>query len=97
MANAFHNGVDLTVGSVDLETIKQRYLRVTKFQITKSIVIAWRGEDSWAVCDMDDVLNRDGDWEFEPFPSSRTDEFKARTRFSLDEAFARAEAEAAKL
>jgi hypothetical protein len=27
------------------------------------------------------VLNRGGEWEFEPMPSSRTDEFLARVRF----------------
>jgi len=29
-----------------------------------------------------DVLNRDGEWEYQPMPSSRTDEFLARTRWS---------------
>lgn len=32
------------------------------------------------------VLNRDGEWEYEPVPSSRDDGFLARTRYSLSEA-----------
>lgn len=36
-----------------------------------------------------EVLNRDGHWEWEPQPSSRTDAFLARARFtSFDEALA---------
>jgi hypothetical protein len=42
--------------------------------------------DVWAVRCMGRCLNRDGRWEHEPLPSSRTDAFKARTRFSCDEA-----------
>lgn len=48
----------------------------------------------------DSCLNRDGEWEYEPQPSSRDDEFYARCRFaSLDEAvefLSRKEAENAK-
>ena len=35
------------------------------------------------------VMNTQGEWEHEPMPSSRTNEFIARTRFTLDEAFDR--------
>ena len=43
--------------------------------------IECRGDDAWAITDSHYVLNRDGDWEYEPLPSSRSDEFKARTRW----------------
>lgn len=33
------------------------------------------------------TLNRDLEWEFEPRPSSRTDEYLARNRFSYVKAF----------
>lgn len=44
------------------------------------------GPDRWAVVDGRAVLNTDGEWEYEPLPSNRTDEFLLRTRFSLEEA-----------
>lgn len=42
--------------------------------------------DWWAVTFMGRTLNRDGEWEFEPQPSSREDDYLARNRFTLDEA-----------
>lgn len=42
-----------------------------------------KGEvSSWVVKNCDEVLNKDGEWEYEPMPSSRTDDFLERTRFS---------------
>jgi hypothetical protein len=35
----------------------------------------------WAVCDHGLVLNQSGEWEYEPIPSSRGDDFLARCRF----------------
>lgn len=37
--------------------------------------------EKWAVRRMSACLNRDGEWEYEPMPSSRDDEFYARCRF----------------
>ena len=39
------------------------------------------GSDLWAVRHGADVLNVDGEWEYEPMPSSRDDAFLARCRF----------------
>lgn len=39
------------------------------------------GKDKWAVVRMGMVLNRAGEWEYEPLPSSRSDAFIRRTRF----------------
>jgi hypothetical protein len=42
--------------------------------------------DVWAIRCMQRCLNQDGFWEWEPLPSSRDDEFKARTRYPLNRA-----------
>jgi hypothetical protein len=46
--------------------------------------------DRWAIRYMRRCWNRDGEWEWEPIPSSRDDAFKERTRFPLREALERA-------
>ncbi len=47
------------------------------------------GPDMWAVCRLSECLNKLGEWEHEPMPSSRTEEFKDRTRWlSREDAFA---------
>lgn len=53
------------------------------------IEVRHRGDNLWCVSNDSSVLNTNGEWEWEPMPSSRTDEFIAATRFSLDEALAR--------
>jgi hypothetical protein len=40
------------------------------------------GPDKWAVRSNGDCLNTSGEWEWEPMPSSRDDEFLARCRFN---------------
>jgi hypothetical protein len=52
--------------------------------------IEWRGETGWAICNGRSCLSKDdGEFEYESMPSSRTDEFIARTRFATpQEAFA---------
>lgn len=46
----------------------------------------------WAVLCGSSVLNADSKWEYEPMPSSRDDDFIARTRFDFDDAWSLAEA-----
>lgn len=41
-----------------------------------------RGNDLWVAYSLGYVLNHDGSWEYEPLPSSRTEEFIARTRYA---------------
>lgn len=63
----------------------------------REIRVERRGPEEWAVCEgARSVVNRDGEREHEPMPSSRDEEFIARTRFGLSEALrvARARAEA---
>ena len=49
---------------------------------------AWQmdGTALWAVRLDDNCLNKQGQWEWEPMPSSRDDEFLARCRFDSAEA-----------
>jgi hypothetical protein len=54
------------------------------------LTVAWRADDLWAVTDCGSVLASDGEWLYEPLPSNRTDEFKAKTRFDRDTAIAMA-------
>ena len=45
--------------------------------------------EKWAVRRNSSCLAKDGEWEYEPIPSSRDDEFYARCRFdSLEQAMA---------
>lgn len=44
------------------------------------------GDDRWAVKGMFYVLNSDGEWEREPSPSNREEDFLARCRFTEAEA-----------
>ncbi|MEY8802169.1 hypothetical protein AB9K35_17970 [Leisingera sp. XS_AS12] len=65
-----------------------------RFHIGADIYVERRGPDSWAVCTASRCcINTDFERELEPFPSSRSESFLARTRFaSLDEAVSHAEA-----
>ncbi len=54
------------------------------------VTIEWRDVDRWAIVDGGLVLARDGEWEVERQPSSRTNGFKERTRYPLAEAMQRA-------
>jgi len=78
-----------------IEQLSERLSAVTQFQFSENLSIVWRGDNLWCVVDRSGlVLNADGEWEYEPNPSSRTDGFRARTRFSLEQAFERAKADA---
>lgn len=51
-----------------------------------TIHVEWRNKDLWCVKNGAYCYDRDGVEEYESNPSSRTDEFKQRFRFPLDEA-----------
>jgi hypothetical protein len=53
------------------------------------------GVDRWCAKWMGRVATRDGEWEYEPNPSSRTDDFIKDTRFATVEEAARAAMRAA--
>jgi hypothetical protein len=43
------------------------------------------GETRWSIRQGSHVLNRNLEWEYEPLPSSRTDEYLERVRFHSPE------------
>ena len=55
-----------------------------------AIQVQWRGDDRYAVKRHSLVLGADGEWDYEPLPSSRDDAWIATHRFSYDEALQRA-------
>jgi hypothetical protein len=55
---------------------------------TFAIKVAWRGPDSWAVVRMASCLDAEGNWDWEPSPSNRDDDWLATHRFDLDTAMA---------
>lgn len=52
----------------------------------ETVTVAKRGDDRWAVLSRSFCYDADGNAEYESIPSERTDEFKARFRFSRDKA-----------
>lgn len=52
-------------------------------RIERAVQIA--GPAKWAVRLNGDCLNRAGEWEWEPMPSGRDDDFLARCRFDTDQ------------
>lgn len=66
--------------------------QATRYQVG-GLTVEWRGNGKWAVVDGCSVLSRNGEWKFEPSPSSRTDELLAMCRFdSAQEAITAAKA-----
>jgi hypothetical protein len=58
-----------------------RYSSNRPFGHVAELKVERRGEDAWAIIDSNYALNRNGEWEYEPLPSSRDDEFILRTRW----------------
>ena len=50
------------------------------------IRVEFRGDNRWAITRDGSCLNRLGEWEYEPLPSSRDEEYLGRNRYSRDEA-----------
>jgi hypothetical protein len=73
------------------------YVQATRYEISLfpedseprhyfTITVEYRGAGRWAVLDGRYCLGRDGDWEYEPLPSARDEEWLAGHRFDLDTA-----------
>lgn len=73
------------MGNFMIEIKPVKYEVIINGEKQKYIYIESRGKDAWAVCEMGEVLNSSGDFEYESMPSSRTDEFINRTRFKTVE------------
>jgi len=76
----------------ELQQRDELLLLATHFQFNRHISVVSRGLNKWAVSNGTSVLNTDGEWEWEPMPSSRDDDFIARARFTFAEAVTRARA-----
>lgn len=78
------------------DALEMQLSQATRFELPHGFRIEQRrqihGGPLWVVSDGSSVLNREGEWVYEPLPSSRTDDFIQATRFTLDEARAQAEA-----
>lgn len=63
------------------------------------LYVEYRSPGKWAVMNFgrNKALTRDGEWEWESLPSSRTDKFKKIARFPLVEALNLAQREAANI
>lgn len=61
-----------------------------RFESNPRIKVEWRGTGLWAITNAGHCLNKDNQWEYEPLPSNRSDDFIERTRFTLNEALRRA-------
>lgn len=60
-----------------------------------TIHVSWRGPgDVWAVTRMSQCLSSTGEWDYEPSPSNREDDWKETHRFPLDQALALAKEQA---
>lgn len=57
------------------------------FRINDDFTIESRGFGAWVISSGSAVWNTFNEWEYEPRPSSRPDDFIARTRFSFAEAW----------
>lgn len=72
-------------------------VRVTRYEVSCvppdnidaphfTVAVEYRGRDLWAVVRMGECLGTDGEWDFEPRPSSREDDWLDTHRFDLDTA-----------
>jgi hypothetical protein len=94
LTEGFREGAALLRGARDLlgseraDAILQLVGSATAFLIDpdRDLSVERRGADAWAVRQGGSVVNRDGEREPEPMPSSRDEAFIARTRFTLPEA-----------
>lgn len=52
------------------------------------VTVDWRGPGRWAVCWLGYCLGADGEWDYEPSPSNREDDWLEAHRFDVDTALA---------
>lgn len=51
-----------------------------------TLTVEYRGNDRWAICRHGMCYDTDGEQEYEALSTGRTDDFRVRFRFPLDEA-----------
>lgn len=84
------NGVDNRMKARPIATEYQfvdEFGHLLETDKVKGVKIEWRGAGLWAVTVGMSCLNNDGNFEFEPPPAKRDNEFLQRCRFSLHDAF----------
>ena len=103
LTDGFHEGRALLRGVRDRfgpensETLLEMVGAADAYRIDaeRELRVERRGAEAWAVREEASVVNRDGEREYEPMPSSRDEDFIARTWFGLAEALRVARARAA--
>lgn len=73
----------------EISSLNHTLSKATSFLIDEQfeVRVDKRGENSWAILDGGNCLGRNREWEYEPLPTARTDDFKLMYRFdSFDEA-----------
>lgn len=66
--------------------LKSKLASAEVFRLSKVATIERRGENKWAVCSLNETLNKvTKEWEYEPFPSSRDDRYLSENRFDTYE------------
>lgn len=53
-----------------------------------AVSVEYRGKDQWAVLHFGFCLGDDGEWDYEPSPSNRDDNWLATHRFDMETALA---------
>lgn len=81
-----------TFADMGEDDLRDLLARALSFRFDDRISIAYRGSTGWAATTGSATINTDLEAEYEPMPSGRDDEYIARTRFSLEGAFAIAHA-----
>lgn len=82
----------VAVETMNEEEMRNLLRRALSFRFDSHLTIVHRGSTGWAVSTGTATVNSDLENEYEPMPSSRTDDYIARTRFSLPRAFEIAQA-----
>ena len=81
-------------GRAEAEFAHDMLLLADRFKVGEEnghpVWVVSRGPNSWAIWDGAFVLNSDGEWECEPLPSNRDEDFISRTRWAFSDAMARA-------
>lgn len=78
-----HPGVNTRITEVTVSAIPEDNINHHSYAIT----VQWRGGETYAVCDGAMALGTDGEWDYEPSPSGRDDEWIATHRFTYDRAY----------
>lgn len=63
-----------------------KHAKISRYELPDGCAILMRGSSQWAIFKDNYVLDTTTkEWVYEPLPSSRSEEFKERTRFDTEE------------